>query len=169
LALGLGEVLTFSIVANNPSNAFAIDSATGQLSVTNALNPAVQMPASNIPPQYDVMLGVRDAGIDGPSYSAFWNITINVTAVHFPPVLMPYNFSVPELSVNGTTVGTVGASSLSLSSLLTMTYSIAPKMFYANFPFTIATVVQGPQAVGIISVAQGAAVGTFSDGPKVRD
>jgi hypothetical protein len=168
LALGIGEVLTYSIVANNPLNAFTINSMSGQLSADGS-SMAVRMPANDIPPQYSVMIGIHDAGIDGPVYWAFYNMTINVTAVHFPPTLTPYNFSIPELSTNGTVVGTVSATSLTTSSLLTMSYSIAPSTYYSNFPFYITSSPLGPGGtmVGVITIAQGAAVGTFSAGPKV--
>jgi hypothetical protein len=170
LSLSFGETLYYSIVANNPSNAFAIDQATGQLTIPSASNPAVQMPANKIPPQYSMTLAVQDAGIRGPAQRAYVNITVNITETFFPPVLTPYSFLIPELSTNGTQIGTVSATSLSLSSLLTLSYTLAPTMYYPSFPFTLTTLPLGPggNMVGVITVAQGVSVNTFSDGPQVR-
>jgi hypothetical protein len=169
LSFSTAEALYYSIAAFNPNNAFAIDSATGQLTIPNASNPAVFMPSNNVPPQYTMTIGVRDAGVDGPAYWAYVNITVNLTKTYAPPILSPYILFVPELSTNGTAVGTVSASSLDSNSLLSMSYVLTPAQFYPTFPFSIASLPLGPggNMVGVITVAQGASIGTFSAGPKV--
>lgn len=104
----------------------------------------------------------RDAGIDGPVMYATTNVTVSVVRGVFPPTLPSYNFSVPELSpagevasiaslvaawraelyaspqspplLEGTFVGNL--TGYSLNDYMNLSYTIAPAVYYAVFPFT---------------------------------
>jgi len=188
--LGIGELLTFSLVtASNPGGAFAIDPLSGQLSIATPGAPALATIGNNI----TLGVAVRDAGINGPVFWAYTNITVAVVFAHNAPTMPPYAFSVNELSAAGTWVGNVTGWSQNFMAI--MTYTISPANAEATCPFAIASVLTGstmvrrvlecgPEAergmhakhtrthisrhysqVGVITVGQGAVL-QFGPGPR---
>jgi hypothetical protein len=147
LPLGIGEALTFSLVAStNPGGAFAIDPSTAQLSIAIPTAQAVQVTGNNI----TLTVAVRDAGIDGPVFWAYANVTVSVVFAAHPPTLSTFAFSVPELAAANTFVGNVTGYSLSFSSV--MTYTISPASSESTCPFAIASVLS-PTAGGPVMVS----------------
>lgn len=151
-----GERLTFWLASGSVGGAIVIDPVSGQLSVTNAS--AFTVPHT----LYPITVGVRDAGIDGPVFSVLRNFTVNITLSFQPPAISAYSFSVPELSVPGTLVGLVRATSNNFQAALT--YTLVPTAFVANFPFLITSA----GGVGNISVGAGASL-LFGPGPRQYD
>ena len=93
------QTLTYAITAGNTGSAFAINSSTGQITV--ATSTALDFEAT---PTFSLTVQVTDNGTPAQSGSA--TITVNLTNVNDPPVVMAATFSVAENSANGTTVGT---------------------------------------------------------------
>lgn len=156
-----GESLTFAIVGGNTPATFAIDAPTGRLSVVDTSRTASLT-------SFNLTVSVRDAGVDGPSFVAFTGVNVTTTFGTFPPVVAPYNLTIPELSPAGTLVGSVTAFSVNFN--LSLTYSLTPIGYYATFPFVITTMPSsdGRQAAtGAIAVAPGVSVGTYSAGPRL--
>jgi 6-phosphogluconolactonase (cycloisomerase 2 family) len=89
-----GESLTWRIVSGNTGNAFAINSATGEITVNAALN-------FEILSTYSLVVEVED----NQSLTDQATITINVTDVK--PVIGDQSFEVFESQLNGSAVGTV--------------------------------------------------------------
>ena len=96
------QTLTFSITGGNTSDAFIINSVTGQLLVNNssALNNLIN-------PSFAVMVKVEDNG--NPSLSASAVMTIVLVPVNESPVMSNQMFDVQEGSAQGTTVGQIVA------------------------------------------------------------
>ena len=94
-----GQVLTYAIVSGNTNNAFAINSATGALSVatSTALNYAVT-------PSFALVVKVQDNGTASLSSQA--TVTVSLIKVNQSPVAGNQVFTIPELALNGTLVGT---------------------------------------------------------------
>lgn len=99
----LGQPLTYSITSGNTNGAFAIDGATGRLTVANTT-------ALNYEARTSFSLVVRVADNGSPSLSASATLTVNVLNVNEAPVVNAQSFSIAENSSNGTTIGTVAAS-----------------------------------------------------------
>jgi hypothetical protein len=110
-----GQVLTFSILSGNTSGAFAINTASGAITVANsaALN-------FETTPTFSLVVKVQDNGSGTLSSQA--TITINLTNVNEIPIISNQSFSVVENAANGTNVGTVVASDPDAGQVLT--YSI---------------------------------------------
>jgi uncharacterized delta-60 repeat protein len=106
---------TFSLVTN-PQNAFAINAATGVITVAKS-----SVLDFETTPTFTVSVKVTDGG--SPALSATQDVTINLNDVNEPPVI-PANqtFSIPENSLANTAVGTLSASDPEHN---TLTYSIA--------------------------------------------
>jgi hypothetical protein len=105
--------LTYSIVAGNIGNVFAINAQTGQITVVGQLD--FETVAS-----YGLTVQVADSG--NPALTGQATITIHVNDVNDAPVIAPATFSVPESATSGTAVGTVAATNV--DSNQTLTYSI---------------------------------------------
>jgi VCBS repeat-containing protein len=97
------QTLTFSITGGNTSNAFTINGATGQITVTN---PAAVDFETN--PVFNLTVQVIDNG--SPARSSSATVTINVTNTNDTPVVNNQTFSVAENAPGSTVVGTVVAS-----------------------------------------------------------
>lgn len=99
-----GQSLTYAIIGGNTLNAFAINSTTGALTVSNPL--ALDFEARQ---QFQLNVRVTDSG--QPAQVAFATITVNLTNVNEGPRFLVNNpaFSVPEGSPVGTVVGQNGA------------------------------------------------------------
>ena len=110
-----GQTLYYSIIGGNTSNAFAINSGTGGLTVSNAnaLN------FENIT-TFGLTVKVQDNG-QGNLFSQA-TVTINLTNVNENPVIGNQAFTIAENSANGSSVGTVVASDPDAGQ--TLTYSI---------------------------------------------
>ncbi|MBK7031133.1 MAG: cadherin domain-containing protein [Bacteroidales bacterium] len=110
-----GQLLTFSILSGNTNGAFAINSATGVIIVTNsgALN-------FETIPSFTLVVKVHDNGSGNLSSQA--TVTITLLNINEQPVISNQSFSINENSANGTTVGTVIATDPDAGQ--TLTYSI---------------------------------------------
>jgi hypothetical protein len=98
-----GNSVSYSLTGGNLSNAFAINAATGQITVNNsaALN-------ASSTPQFLLSIKATDNG--SPSNSRTQTITVNLVRVNQPPAFTgTTTFTIPENRANGTTVGTVTA------------------------------------------------------------
>ena len=91
---------TFTINAGNTGGTFAIDNATGNITV--AAEPLMNWSTN---PQFNLLVTVTDGGV--PPTSAQATITINLIHTNNYPVILPQTFSVAEHSVAGTVVGQV--------------------------------------------------------------
>ncbi|KAF0202001.1 MAG: outer membrane adhesin-like [Bacteroidetes bacterium] len=98
-----GQSLAFAIVSGNTSGAFAVNSATGVLSVANsaAINYLIN-------PEFDLVVSATDNGI--PSLSSSTNVYVFIVPSNNDPLINPQSFQVAENSANGTLVGQVVAS-----------------------------------------------------------
>lgn len=155
------KTLTYSISSGNSGNAFAINSATGQITVLtpSALN-------STTTPQYSLLIQVTDGG--SPALSVSQNVTINVTAPNRAPTIPAgQSFSISENSPTSTPVGVVSASDPdTVAPNNTLNYSIASGNTNSAFGINTAT--------GQITVANAAALNfettpTFSLQIRVGD
>ena len=107
------STLTYAITAGNTGNVFAIDPATGQITVVGTLD-------FETTPSYSLTVLVTDNG--SPGLSAQGAATITITNVNEAPTVTPATFSIAENSANATVVGAVAASDPDANS--TLTYSI---------------------------------------------
>ncbi len=95
-----GQTLTYAITAGNTGNTFAIDPATGAITVKD---PAVLTIAAN--PKFDLTISVTDSG--NPARTSTATLTVNLSAVDQPPMLDAKSYAVKTLSPSGTAVGTL--------------------------------------------------------------
>jgi len=98
-----GQSLTYEIFASPVPGAFAINAATGQITVANGSLLDFESRSS-------IELAIRASDNGTPVLATFAPITINLTNVNEAPVVTPATFSINENSANGTAVGTVAAS-----------------------------------------------------------
>src|SRR6185295_7961043 len=97
-------VLSYSITGGNALGIFAINSATGAITVANNANLNRESVASLV-----LTIGVSDNG-PGATRTDTAQVTININDVNeFDPVLNDATFSLAENSANSTSVGTVAA------------------------------------------------------------
>lgn len=142
------NTLTYSITGGNTQNAFAIDAATGQLTVNNSA--AVDFETNSV---FSLQVTVTDGG----GLSAVQTVTVNLTDVNeTPSIPTGQSFSVDEHAADGTVVGTVSASDSDLSAPNdTLTFGIDSGNTDGAFAIDPAT--------GEITVANSAAL-DFSNG-----
>ncbi len=96
-----GDLFTFSIAGGNTNGAFAINSATGVITVANSA--ALDFEAQSV---FNLSVEARD-----PSNAvATAAVTINLTDVNETPSASGFTTTLTENSANGTTVGSVTAS-----------------------------------------------------------
>lgn len=111
-----GQTLTYEILSGNESGAFAIDPATGELTIAD---PSL----FNFEVQSEFVLTVQVTDDGEGNLSDIATITINVTDVNEAPVFEDIEgFEVFENSDNGTIVGTVTATDEDFGQ--TLTYEI---------------------------------------------
>lgn len=91
----------YTIVSGNTNNAFAINAATGQITVADGTQLDYETTSS-------FTLGVTVS--DGKNASAVGNVVVNITDVTAPPVMANQTFSLLEKSPAGMVVGTMTAS-----------------------------------------------------------
>ncbi len=94
------QLRTFTILGGNIDNAFAIDGATGQITINNA--GAVD---SNLHPTFSLLVQVTDNGT--PAKSDTGIVTISVTDAD-TPIIDDQTFFIPEGSTANTPVGNLG-------------------------------------------------------------
>jgi predicted outer membrane repeat protein len=95
-----GDVLTYAIIGGNTDNAFAMNSANGQITVKR-----YQPIDSEINPQFSLAVKVLDNG--APNLADIQTITINVNNVNLAPTVQASTFAVQSNASNGAFVGTV--------------------------------------------------------------
>ncbi len=96
------QTLTYAITGGNTSGAFAIDAATGLITVANPA--AID---AEINPFIDVTIQVTDNGV--PPLSSSANLRVNIGNVNDAPVMPNKSVTLPENSPNGTVVTNAGA------------------------------------------------------------
>ncbi len=112
------KVLSYHITGGNELGLFAVNSATGEISVANSTNLNREQLSS-----VTLTVEVTDSGPVDPRTDTA-SITINLRDVNeFAPVLDDLTLSIAENSANGTLVGTVAATDDDATKSLT--YSIA--------------------------------------------
>lgn len=99
----IGQSLSFSIISGNTSNAFALDPASGTLSIDNS--EAFDFESM---PVFNLSVQVLDNGAGNLSASAI--ITVNLNDVNETPEIDDQNFSIEENSGDYTILGTITAS-----------------------------------------------------------
>ncbi len=114
---GIAQGKLFSIVSGNIGNVFAINAASGQITVANPTN--LNFEAR---PSYSLLVQVNDLGL-GPQTADIATITINVTNANDTPVINDQALpAVIEHRLAGTIVGTVVASDQDVGQ--TLSYAI---------------------------------------------
>ena len=108
-----GDTLSYAITGGDPLGAFAIDAATGQITVADS----AQLDFETTP-VFNLTVTVTDAG--GLSDTAA--VTVNLTNVNEDPTASDATFSLAENSADGTVVGSVSASDPDASD--TLSYAI---------------------------------------------
>lgn len=96
----MAQQLSYFIIAGNANGSFAIDPATGQVSVVD--NGVLDFEDHN---QLQLTIRVIDNG--QPALAATATLSIQVTDVNEPPHLTPMTFTLAENSPVGTVVGTI--------------------------------------------------------------
>ena len=109
------ETYAFAITAGNTNNAFAINPATGAITVNNSA--ALDFETS---PTFSLTVQVTDDGTPVANGSA--TITVTLTDVNEAPVVSPATFAIDENSANGTAAGSVTA--IDQDAGQTLTYAI---------------------------------------------
>ncbi len=97
-----GQTHTLAIISGNTNNAFAINAATGVLTVSNAA--ALNFESVTL---FNLTVRATDNGV--PALSSTATIRVNVLNVNEAPTVTAATFSLAENTANGTTVGTVAA------------------------------------------------------------
>ncbi|HET6425430.1 MAG TPA: cadherin domain-containing protein, partial [Planctomycetaceae bacterium] len=110
-----GQSVTYAITGGNTGNAFAINAATGAITVNNPT--ALNFEAT---PAFNLTVTATDNG--SPVRSSTAAVTIQLTDVNEVPVVNPVTLSVNENSANGTVVGAALASDPDAGQ--TLTYAI---------------------------------------------
>ena len=136
----VGNLLSYSIVAGNAGGAFAIDAASGAISVAAALD-------FETTPDYSLTVRVDDNGT--PQLSDTATVNISVSDVNEAPLISNQGFAVDENATNGSAVGTVLASDTD-SAAPNSQFSFAITAGNSNGAFAI------DAASGAISVANAA-------------
>ena len=106
IAPAAGNTLSYAITGGNTGSAFAIDSATGEITVANSA--ALDFETT---PTFNLMVQVTDDGT--PNLNDTATVTINVTDLNETPTdILPNSFSVNENidTTGGHSVGTLTAS-----------------------------------------------------------
>ena len=154
-----GNSLTFSIGAGNDAGGFAIDQATGQITVANSAVLNFEDPQT-----HRLTVVVTDDGAGKLSASA--KVTVVLTNRNEPPVVTAATFTVAENSLVGAEVGTVLATDPDagdtlrytiLSSLPSAAFSIDADTGLLTVSRSDLNYEQDPKCVGVLccSVAVG--------------
>ena len=126
-----GDTMTYKIISQSPSdNAFAIDSSTGQITVSNSV---LDFEGSAT---YTVVARATDSRTVGP-LSDEATITITLTNVNEAPVMPPNRFEVPENSAVDVTVGSAAGTDVDAGDVLA--YSITAGNSEGNFKINSAS------------------------------
>ncbi len=132
-----GSTLSYSITAGNENGVFAIDAASGQITVADS--GALDYDSVT---QFTLTVLVSDGGT--PSKTDEAEVTINLTDVNeFTPAISDAIFSVQENAADGTVVGSVAASDSDAQQ--TVTYSISGSEFAIHPTTGVITVANSGQ------------------------
>lgn len=96
-------IFTYAIVGGDPNGVFAIDAATGQITVANR-----DLLDYETAKEHAYLLIIRVTDNGSPPLSSEATITVNVTDGNDPPVVEDQEFDIDENSLEGTIVGYVG-------------------------------------------------------------
>ncbi|MBI5759286.1 MAG: cadherin repeat domain-containing protein, partial [Planctomycetales bacterium] len=107
--LDAGDMLSFAITAGNAGGTFAIDAATGQITV---LNPSLL--DFETTPAWMLTVRVTDTG----GLSDLAAVTINLTNVNETPAVLPAIVSLAENSATSTVVATVSANDVDAADVI---------------------------------------------------
>ena len=110
-----GQTLTYAITGTSLAGAFAINAATGRITVGNSA-------LLNFEAVSSVTLNVRVTDSGNPALSSAATVTINITNVNDAPTITNQTFTLAENSANGTIFGNVAASDADIGQALS--YSI---------------------------------------------
>ncbi|MDB5386172.1 MAG: hypothetical protein JWM11_1818 [Planctomycetaceae bacterium] len=99
----VGQSLTYQIISGNTGGAFAINPATGALTVVNST--AVDFETN---PTFHLVIRATDNSSPTPA-STTGNITVSLRNLNEPPIIPAQTLSIPENSAPGTLVGVVNA------------------------------------------------------------
>ena len=141
-----GDTLSYAITGGDPTGAFAIDSATGEITVADSSQLDFETT-----PAFNLTVTVTDSG--GLTGSAA--VSVNIDNVNEAPTASDASFSLAENSANGTVVGSVAASDQDAGD--TLSYAITAGNTSGAFAIDAAT--------GEISVASSAAL-NFETSPS---
>lgn len=145
-----GQTLTYAITAGNTGNAFAIDAATGAITV--ATTAAIDFETT---PSFALTVTATDDGT--PALSGTATVTITLNDINEAPSIEAQTFAVAENAPTGTPVAAVVASDADASAPnATLTFAITAGNTGGAFAIDAAS--------GAISVANGAAV-TLANAP----
>ncbi|MDA1160650.1 MAG: cadherin domain-containing protein, partial [Planctomycetota bacterium] len=111
LAAGDTNSVVFSITGGNTSSAFAINPATGLITIANTA--AIDFETGS---SFPLIVQVTD---DGGTTTDTGTVTVNIQDANDPPIISAQSFSVDENSAVATSVGTVLANDLETPSNLT--------------------------------------------------
>lgn len=145
-----GQTLTYAITAGNRNNTFAIDAATGQITVANP----VGLDFEN-EPFYDLTIQVTDNG--NPARSSTASLKVLMSDVNDAPLLYNASVSLPEKSAAGTTVLDYSTVAFDQDKGQTLTYAITAGNTGNTFKIDAAT--------GLITVNDPAVL-TLAANPK---
>lgn len=136
-----GQIITYSITAGNTNTAFAINAATGVISVSNPL-------ALNFETQQSFALIIMAQDNGTPAINTTATAQITISNVNENPAVNNQDFAIASYSPNGTAVGIVMASDPDLNQ--TLSYSITAGNTATAFAINTSN--------GTITVANSAAV-----------
>jgi hypothetical protein len=94
----IGDTLSYAITGGDPGGAFAIDAATGDITVADA----TQLDFESAP-----VFNLTVTVTDGSALSDTATVTIDLTDLNEAPTAVDAAFTLPESSADGTSVGTV--------------------------------------------------------------
>lgn len=113
----VGQTLSYAITGGNSKNAFAIDAATGQITVNNA----AALDFENEPP-FVLTISVTDDG--NPALTSSAQLGIKLTDVNDAPIVYNQTISLAENTPNGTNVFDYSTIASDQDSGQTRTYAI---------------------------------------------
>ncbi len=112
-----GQTLTYAITAGNRNNTFAINAATGQITVANAAGLDFENE-----PFYNLTIQVTDNG--NPALSSTASLVVSLSNVNDAPLLYNATVKIPEHSAAGTTVLAYNTVAFDQDKGQTLTYAI---------------------------------------------
>ena len=158
LALSPPEALTFSLLAGNTGGTFALQPATGALSIASTASPAFAYPGA-----FTLTIRVTDAG----AYHADLQLPVYLDPSQAPPSLpAACALSVAEHAPEGTQLALLAATSPAPTTRFTYTLTWAGANVNMPFPFAAATLATpgAPAGLASITVAYAQTLGSLGPG-----